>query len=411
MKGQGIALAAAAILTACLSGCSGPEEHRHEIVYVEGCAPTCTEAGLSGYWECTDCGARFSDEAGEHPAEPEVLSALGHNFAVEETPATCEEAGLFASVCLRCGLREEEAIPATEHLFGSWFTTREPTCGEEGEETRVCALCGRLETRPLSALVHEFDGDNTCLNCDYTCVATPGLSYTPVLGADGNPEGYAVSRGTAEAEEIVIAPYHERLPVVAVADDGFRNSIRLRSVRCYAPIRTIGTNAFRGCAWLEEIVLPESVEVLEEAAFYACSAARTLSIGSRLTSVAPRSFYGMQQLETISVSEDNPVYAGEGNCLVERATGILLLGAGESVIPDGVRSIADYAFYDNRKIESVELPAGVISIGVSAFGGCEALTSFAFRGTESEWARVEKGQEWRDHSPFGEIRFGSKGAS
>ena len=36
MKGQGIALAAAAILTACLSGCSGPEEHRHEIVYVEG---------------------------------------------------------------------------------------------------------------------------------------------------------------------------------------------------------------------------------------------------------------------------------------------------------------------------------------------------------------------------------------
>ena len=153
------------------------------------------------------------------------------------------------------------------------------------------------------------------------------------------------------------------------------------------------------------------MEVLEEAAFYACSAARTLSIGSRLTSVAPRSFYGMQQLETISVSEDNPVYAGEGNCLVERATGILLLGAGESVIPDGVRSIADYAFYDNRKIECVELPAGVTSIGVSAFGGCEALTSFAFCGTESEWARVEKGQEWRDHSPFGEIRFGSKGAS
>ena len=151
--------------------------------------------------------------------------------------------------------------------------------------------------------------------------------------------------------------------------------------------------------------------MLEEAAFYACSAARTLSIGSRLTFVAPRSFYGMQQLETISVSEDNPVYAGEGNCLVERATGTLLLGAGESVIPDGVRSIADYAFYDNRKIECVELPAGVTSIGVSAFGGCEALTSFAFCGTESEWARVEKGQEWRDHSPFGEIRFGSKGAS
>ena len=45
------------------------------------------------------------------------------------------------------------------------------------------------------------------------------------------------------------------------------------------------------------------------------------------------------------------------------------------VIPDGVTSIDDYAFYGCRGLTSVTIPDSVTSIGSSAFSGCNGLKS------------------------------------
>ena len=47
-------------------------------------------------------------------------------------------------------------------------------------------------------------------------------------------------------------------------------------------------------------------------------------------------------------------------------------------IPDGVTSIAEYAFYGNTDIISVSIPARVTSIGNYAFYGCSNLTDVSF---------------------------------
>ena len=45
------------------------------------------------------------------------------------------------------------------------------------------------------------------------------------------------------------------------------------------------------------------------------------------------------------------------------------------VIPDGVTSIGDYAFYNYNSLTSVTIGNGVTSIGSSAFDGCTSLKS------------------------------------
>ncbi len=47
----------------------------------------------------------------------------------------------------------------------------------------------------------------------------------------------------------------------------------------------------------------------------------------------------------------------------------------EFVIPHGVTSIGDYAFYNCSSLTSIVIPDGVTSIGTSAFSGCDSLTS------------------------------------
>ena len=406
MKGRGaIFILAALLCLPLMTGCE-EEEHVHAPRYVEGREATCTEAGYAGYWECALCGARFSDEAGKQPAEIETIPALGHNTVSEEVkPAGCEEEGLLVTRCLRCGAEEESVLPQTGHLFGAWEQTLAPSCDREGEETRVCAYCGAPETRALSALAHEFGTDNVCKTCSYRCVSSEGLAFTPVSGEDDAVLGYAVSLGTAKAAHIIVAPYHEGLPVVAVAEGGFRDCITLTRFTCYAPLAEVGAEAFRGCAALSETELPDSVEAVGEMAFYGCGNVTSLSLGSGVKSIGKNAFYELSSLESITVSEQNSVYSGKGNCLVEKATGTLLLGSAQSVIPDDVKKIGDNAFLNNEAIREIALPKGVTRIGTAAFNGCKGLTSLTFLGTQEEWERVEKGDGWCDYAPFGEVRF------
>ena len=406
MKGRGaIFILAALLCLPLMTGCE-EEEHVHAPRYVEGREATCTEAGYAGYWECALCGARFSDEAGKQPAEIETIPALGHNTVSEEVkPATCEEEGLLVTRCLRCGAEEESVLPQTGHLYGAWEQTVAPSCDREGKEAHICAYCGASETRALPALAHEFGTDNVCKTCSYRCVSSEGLAFTPVSGEDGAVLGYAVSLGTAKAAHIIVAPYHEGLPVVAVAEGGFRDCITLTRFTCYAPLARIGANAFRGCSGLRTIGLPDSVKEVGEMAFYGCGNMTSLSLGSGVKSIGKNAFYELSSLESITVSEQNSVYSGKGNCLVEKATGTLLLGSAQSVIPDDVKKIGDNAFLNNEAIREIALPKGVTRIGTAAFNGCKGLTSLTFLGTQEEWERVEKGDGWCDYAPFGEVRF------
>ena len=59
-------------------------------------------------------------------------------------------------------------------------------------------------------------------------------------------------------------------------------------------------------------------------------------------------------------------------------------GLKEVIIPEGVESIRDHAFYECRKVASVEMPNSVITVGSEAFGGCYALKNIKLSESMSE---------------------------
>jgi len=84
--------------------------------------------------------------------------------------------------------------------------------------------------------------------------------------------------------------------------------------------------------------------------------------------------------------------------------GLGICNDSELVVPDGVFSIADGAFWGCKRITSVILPESVKSIGKDAFKDCINLKNMEYNGNADQWNKVEKGSGWNDNMPCDKIR-------
>lgn len=94
------------------------------------------------------------------------------------------------------------------------------------------------------------------------------------------------------------------------------------------------------------------------------------------------------RLERIVVSPDNPVYDSRENCnaIIETETNTLIAGCKNTVIPEGITTIANFAFYSYPnygglpEFTHINLPDSLLLIGQDAFYGCLDLTSVTYKG-------------------------------
>lgn len=135
--------------------------------------------------------------------------------------------------------------------------------------------------------------------------------------------------------------------------------------------------AFIGVIGLTSITIPEGVTLLSEDAFSGCPDLKSIHFSSTVDSFDLVSVMGCDALEVITVDPKNPRFYSSGNCVIEKATGTLLLGCGKSVIPnDGsIKKIGYYAFGGSNSLVSIVVPEGVTYIDGYAFASCESLKS------------------------------------
>ena len=94
----------------CIAGNSNA--HVHQLTAVDRVEPTCTESGTEAYWECAECGMRFSDAAGKNAiSEPAVIPASGHHYEIQNArAATCTAPGYTGDeICTVCGQADPDA--------------------------------------------------------------------------------------------------------------------------------------------------------------------------------------------------------------------------------------------------------------------------------------------------------------
>ncbi len=141
-------------------------------------------------------------------------------------------------------------------------------------------------------------------------------------------------------------------------------------------VTSIGKQAFAYCTGLGTLAIPNNVKSIGEKAFEECNLT-SLEIGSGVESIGYLAFSGNPNLTTITVSDDNNNYDSRGDCnaLIETEPNKLLLGCKNTVIPDGVTTIGDWAFYECSGLTSVTIPQSVTYIDNYAFAKCTSLTT------------------------------------
>ena len=248
-------------------------------------------------------------------------------------------------------------------------------------------------------------GDRTFSGCTGLTSVTIGNSVTSI--------GYEAFSGCSGLTSVTVGN-----SVTSIGNYAFQNCTNLTSVTVGNSVTKIGASAFDGCTRLTsvyitdiakwcgisfgssasnplyyagnlylngtlvtELVTPEGVTSIGNAAFSGCTSLTSVTVGNSVTSIGSLAFYNCTSLTSVYITDiakwcgisfgnyvSNPLYYA-GNLYLN---GTLVT---ELVTPEGVTSIGNAAFSGCTSLTSVTIGNSVTNIGICAFSGCTSLTS------------------------------------
>ena len=140
-------------------------------------------------------------------------------------------------------------------------------------------------------------------------------------------------------------------------------------------VGAIGSTAFGYCSKLQSVKLPSSLEKIFPSAFMGSSSLTEIIIPKSVKYIGNNAFGGCDSLSSIIVEEGNSVFSTSKNINAIIHLDTLIAGCKTTIIPNGVKYISDYAFYNNNGLEKIEIPNSVEGIGKYAFSSCSNLFS------------------------------------
>lgn len=161
-----------------------------------------------------------------------------------------------------------------------------------------------------------------------------------------------------------------------------------------ATCTTIASGCFQNVNYLKHLVAP-GVESVANMTFSKCPLLESVTFGDALRSFGYRCFETCPKMQSVVIPASN-TYLKYDNGVVVTTDGSTLMARFPFVsgtaytTPATLKTINAYAFYNNDKLQTVEMPAAMDSIGRYAFYGCAALKSMV----------VPAGVKYLDESTF-----------
>lgn len=194
-----------------------------------------------------------------------------------------------------------------------------------------------------------------------------------------------VSGWVIESKDKEIAAISLPEGIYGFADYAFSGCKKLEQLS-FTGIKYIGDYAFMNCSNIWECIFDDSLLTIGGASFANCGYLKTLDVGASLESIGTQAFYGCSMLNGDSVELPKTLTTVGRNAFQgtraekEAQKNIIIVDDWvvgttysssmpylSTVVPEGIRGIANYAFYKANIIGEISLPEGLEIIGRSAF--------------------------------------------
>lgn len=171
------------------------------------------------------------------------------------------------------------------------------------------------------------------------------------------------------------------------------------------PVNTINLEAFDGCKKITSLVVSEGIKYIEGKAFSGCGSIASITLPESLVYVSQNAFEGTEWYEAqpdgvlycsdIAFGYKGTMYYGEDIVIKEGTKKIssMAFSSCEELsfvdITEGVTYIGEKAFSGCSSIEEIVLPISLAYIGEDAFSGCSSIKKVNYRGTPTQWNKID----------------------
>lgn len=114
------------------------------------------------------------------------------------------------------------------------------------------------------------------------------------------------------------------------------------------------------CKSLKNIILPLSLEIISDNAFYECKSIKSIILPDGINEIGESAFKFCRAIKSI-------------------------------ILPQNIEIIKNDTFFGCSALQSIAIPSSVVIIGAYAFDRCMSLKYFHFNGTTTEWKSIKKG--------------------
>lgn len=241
------------------------------------------------------------------------------------------------------------------------ITFNEPYCNDEDTET---ISVNEPETTALNHGSEEIisPDDLAVLKKQYVYEQNDDGSVTIVRVADRNVKEFVIPQCVSKIAKDAfaftdintLALYNG---LTEIGEGAFYQCRKLQKITLPPSVKFIEAGAFRHCADLEEIEIPDGIENLGEIAFLDCKKLKKFIVPKTITRLSRSLFMRCESLQNIELH-------------------------------DKITHLEEGAFAECKSLSSIIIPKSVISIGINAFTE-SGLNEIHYLGTTADWKKIE----------------------